>query len=130
MLRLPPRATRTDTLFPCTTLFRSRRRSGGGDHDGWRRRTRRRRRAAQKEAAAADHEDCGESAGDRKPAGSDAGFLHPPSIANPDAYSRPPMHFFNPGLCPARKSVVWGKRVSVRVVPGGGSIIQKKNTHK
>src|SRR3546814_19620298 len=23
MLRLPPRATRTDSLFPCTTLFRS-----------------------------------------------------------------------------------------------------------
>src|SRR3546814_14396279 len=23
MIRLPPRATRTDTLFPCTTLFRS-----------------------------------------------------------------------------------------------------------
>src|SRR3546814_14853908 len=23
MLRLPPRSTRTDTLFPCTTLFRS-----------------------------------------------------------------------------------------------------------
>src|SRR3546814_318583 len=26
MLRLPPRSTRTDTLFPYTTLFRSRRR--------------------------------------------------------------------------------------------------------
>src|SRR3546814_7252091 len=24
MIRRPPRATRTDTLFPCTTLFRSR----------------------------------------------------------------------------------------------------------
>src|SRR3546814_6737532 len=24
MIRLPPRSTRTDTLFPCTTLFRSR----------------------------------------------------------------------------------------------------------
>src|SRR3546814_7911857 len=23
MIRLPPRSTRTDTLFPCTTLFRS-----------------------------------------------------------------------------------------------------------
>src|SRR3546814_16086960 len=27
MIRRPPRATRTDTLFPYTTLFRSRRRS-------------------------------------------------------------------------------------------------------
>src|SRR3546814_11855823 len=29
MLRLPPGSTRTDTLFPYTTLFRS----GGGPHD-------------------------------------------------------------------------------------------------
>src|SRR3546814_9138675 len=28
MIRRPPRSTRTDTLFPYTTLFRSRRRSG------------------------------------------------------------------------------------------------------
>src|SRR3546814_8824020 len=31
MIRLPPRSTRTDTLFPYTTLFRSR--LGGRDHD-------------------------------------------------------------------------------------------------
>src|SRR3546814_3913429 len=29
MIRLPPRATRTDTLFPSTTLFRSGRRHAG-----------------------------------------------------------------------------------------------------
>src|SRR3546814_9575259 len=29
MIRRPPRSTRTDTLFPYTTLFRSRTRSGG-----------------------------------------------------------------------------------------------------
>src|SRR3546814_7564470 len=29
MIRRPPRSTRTDTLFPYTTLFRSRRRGGG-----------------------------------------------------------------------------------------------------
>src|SRR3546814_3055424 len=28
MIRLPPRSTRTDTLFPCTTLFRSNTRLG------------------------------------------------------------------------------------------------------
>src|SRR3546814_15813470 len=28
MIRLPPRSTRTDTLFPYTTLFRSGRRAG------------------------------------------------------------------------------------------------------
>src|SRR3546814_2312473 len=31
MLRPPPRSTRTDTLFPYTTLFRS---YAAGDHDG------------------------------------------------------------------------------------------------
>src|SRR3546814_4005231 len=30
MIRLPPRSTRTDTLFPYTTLFRSRLTMGGG----------------------------------------------------------------------------------------------------
>src|SRR3546814_8895141 len=30
MIRRPPRFTRTDTLFPYTTLFRSRRRAKGG----------------------------------------------------------------------------------------------------
>src|SRR3546814_13152554 len=30
MIRRPPRSTRTDTLFPCTTLFRSGRRRTGG----------------------------------------------------------------------------------------------------
>src|SRR3546814_6863755 len=40
MKRLPPRSTRTDTLFPYTTLFRSRNRirlaidrRGGGEHE-------------------------------------------------------------------------------------------------
>src|SRR3546814_3896909 len=31
MIRRPPRSTRTDTLFPYTTLFRSRRRRSGSD---------------------------------------------------------------------------------------------------
>src|SRR3546814_10111319 len=31
MIRRPPRSTRTDTLFPYTTLFRSTSRSSGGD---------------------------------------------------------------------------------------------------
>src|SRR3546814_12225682 len=33
MIRLPPRSTRTDTLFPYTTLFRSRRGGGAGRDD-------------------------------------------------------------------------------------------------
>src|SRR3546814_9440156 len=32
MIRRPPRSTRTDTLFPYTTLFRSRRRTQIDDH--------------------------------------------------------------------------------------------------
>src|SRR3546814_13246403 len=34
MIRLPPRATRTDTLFPYTTLFRSRYELGRGRIEG------------------------------------------------------------------------------------------------
>src|SRR3546814_7531139 len=34
MIRRPPRSTRTDTLFPYTTLFRSAVRSTGGDAVG------------------------------------------------------------------------------------------------
>src|SRR3546814_7383315 len=48
MLRRPPRSTRTDTLFPYTTLFRSRPVAGGdgihGDRPGQRRRQLRRHR--------------------------------------------------------------------------------------
>src|SRR3546814_16172603 len=38
MLRLPPRSTRTDTLFPYTTLFRSHRRASSRGLDRGRRR--------------------------------------------------------------------------------------------
>src|SRR3546814_9201332 len=38
MIRRPPRSTRTDTLFPYTTLFRSPRRSCCGSSSRWRRR--------------------------------------------------------------------------------------------
>src|SRR3546814_7877474 len=38
MIRRPPRSTRTDTLFPYTTLFRSRRRPGVGARPRRRRR--------------------------------------------------------------------------------------------
>src|SRR3546814_758292 len=35
MIRRPPRSTRTDTLFPYTTLFRSWRLTFGGEEHGW-----------------------------------------------------------------------------------------------
>src|SRR3546814_3163608 len=37
MIRRPPRSTRTDTLFPYTTLFRSRRSCRGSQAPGYRR---------------------------------------------------------------------------------------------
>src|SRR3546814_1598768 len=37
MIRRPPRSTRTDTLFPYTTLFRSHRRSKGPRASAWER---------------------------------------------------------------------------------------------
>src|SRR3546814_17970086 len=114
MLRRPPRSTRTDTLFPYTTLFRSSRLSwrhgclyGGedavvprGGRRGRHRRDLERRsvvaggRARSKGARSADHD----------------------------------------GGCawrgPDRKSVVSGKSVSVRVDLGGRRIIKKKNKIK
>src|SRR3546814_4964931 len=58
MIRRPPRSTRTDTLFPYTTLFRSHRHAGHGDgaqrgaetirHDAARRGDRARNRAGRK----------------------------------------------------------------------------------
>src|SRR3546814_5039993 len=35
MIRRPPRSTRTDTLFPYTTLFRSGKRTAGADGVDW-----------------------------------------------------------------------------------------------
>src|SRR3546814_9206038 len=40
MIRRPPRSTRTDTLFPYTTLFRSHAAAGPDDHQGSRDRDR------------------------------------------------------------------------------------------
>src|SRR3546814_9503987 len=60
MIRRPPRSTRTDTLFPYTTLFRSR---------GTRARDRRRALGAQPEARRAERPDAhGDRGGGRSPA--------------------------------------------------------------
>src|SRR3546814_9532758 len=64
MIRRPPRSTRTDTLFPYTTLFRSRARTvaggvgggaDGGKGDGRRHPDAARRRAARRLRASAHH---------------------------------------------------------------------------
>src|SRR3546814_7844429 len=60
MIRRPPRSTRTDTLFPYTTLFRSHRNNcvaiGIPAHHGGRRRTGPRDRSPQPRIAADDQE--------------------------------------------------------------------------
>src|SRR3546814_19212538 len=140
MIRRPPRSTRTDTLFPYTTLFRSARswqgRAGAGLLLHFRRR---------------DSFRCeGSAAGDpgqhrwwcadrravhglrRKAAGAPWRAVR---AADPQRHqSRAVVSGCNPrrqiGNRGDRKSVVLGKRVSVRVVIGGRRIIQKKKKTK
>src|SRR3546814_12675152 len=56
MIRLPPRSTRTDTLFPYTTLFRSVRRHAGGHRRPFRLALVNRRQPARQQYLAADIE--------------------------------------------------------------------------
>src|SRR3546814_14036166 len=122
MIRRPPRSTRTDTLFPYTTLFRSARAQAVG-----RRETARRDRAdAAQESAAADPRRSDERArqphrsGDPGYARADCGAAHDFGHRAPavDGDQRRPHQ--------DRTSVVEGKRVSVRVRLGGSRIMQKK----
>src|SRR3546814_19855369 len=104
-IRRPPRSTRTDTLFPYTTLFRS---HNGRRHKRWRFRYWWRQRMR---LAARSSERPSESS--------------PPSAAGASApYARE----FHSGAGPDRQSVVEGKRVSVRVDSGGSRSSKKKNT--
>src|SRR3546814_13740785 len=124
MIRRPPRSTRTDTLFPYTTLFRSPELAAdallcvrGCD----RRRARRPRRPR-------DHSDREQPARPRR--------RHPfpaPRIGLVDrrrAFPADPLWIDEPRPRarhpPDRKSVVSGKSVSVRVDLGGRRIIKKK----
>src|SRR3546814_17576738 len=116
MILLPPRSTRTDTLFPYTTLFRSDERPFPPAHR-W----------------------SSESSADRPTPGKAAD--HKSDRLLPDHARRkcnPPVPQVATLLCQAsveaalwnreldRKSVVRGKSVSVRVESGGRRIITKK----
>src|SRR3546814_15147481 len=126
MLRRPPRSTLTDTLFPYTTLFRSRphretdqpqaqteadgsRQCPVGDGD-------RARRAAEQDRPS-------QRAMDRRMESSDGLVgLHQRSAPPPKAKKdRKKLD-----AAKDRKSVVEGQHLSVRVDPGCGGIITKK----
>src|SRR3546814_14971093 len=119
MIRRPPRSTRTDTLFPYTTLFRSPRRSPDGSACSSRDRPQGRPRSHNPWRTV------------RRPA---PGIVQVPldplrtNHAQPFAVQRVlPAHHAPP--LPRRydrKSVVSGKSVTVRVDLGGRRIINKK----
>src|SRR3546814_16778659 len=122
MLRRPPRSTRTDTLFPYTTLFRS------FPSPGW--------RAGTLPPAKRPTHFC--HSGHQEPGCSVAPVSHSSWSAGvfgfvQCAYLPAAGGLITPAICPEaastnldRKSVVSGKSGSVRVDHGGRRIIQKK----
>src|SRR3546814_20497927 len=124
MIRRPPRSTRTDTLFPYTTLFRS------GLRDPLRRWQRHHRvgqsRHRLRGGSAERH-----GAAQRPLRWRDGAETREAQNAR-GTETQGPLSLPESGPCPlsnagaARKSVVSGKSVSVRVDPGGGRIIKKK----
>src|SRR3546814_20407040 len=111
MTRRPPRSTRTDTLFPYTTLFRSHRRRSGDR--GARARDRRRDDAgAEGQADDPGRDQVGN-------AGKGARVLHRLGAQRRGLVAGPSQN---------RKSVVWGKMASDRVYLGVGVMIKKQRT--
>src|SRR3546814_15754048 len=110
MIRRPPRSTRTDTLFPYTTLFRSDAETGVADAFG---EHRQHHQSGDDEGAIGNVADLGHPAADRRAEDDEIerGGDHRHQQAGPEG---------------ERKSVVWGKSVSVRVDLGGSRIIKKK----
>src|SRR3546814_16356636 len=102
MVRRPPRSTRTDTLFPYTTLFRSGRRRCGG-------------RGAQEQGGIGRVELGVELGGEVGVGGRSAGDEAEGDAARPDRQRY---------VLGDRKSVVSGKSVSVRVDPGGRRLLK------
>src|SRR3546814_14504418 len=132
MIRRPPRSTRTDTLFPYTTLFRSfPGRQGAARHHhrhrGRHRRHRRRpevRRTRGPQGIRRRRPDAGTEGGRR---GGSLSRAHGEQERRGDAEPREGQAR---GSLEDRKSVGEGKRVSVRVEHGGRRIIKKKKKRK
>src|SRR3546814_15952822 len=121
MIRRPPRSTRTDTLFPYTTLFRSSLRP-----------------AVQREVfdeaavtAVARQIACDQRA--LRPQADEVGDRYDGVVLRADDRERGRRCVQRPviervfGAVPDRKRIAWGKGVSVRVAPGCRGAINKKN---
>src|SRR3546814_13539453 len=106
MIRRPPRSTRTDTLFPYTTLFRARASPVPQISTGLNEIVREFKPTA---------------ASDGKPSSVGAGFGRSDCGPGPSSQSRSNTD---------RTSVVEGKSVSVHVDIGGCRYIKKTNIHK
>src|SRR3546814_16628329 len=129
MIRRPPISTRTDTLFPYTTLFRS----GGGDCPTLLALVLIVRAAADAQDLAAHR---AYAVDDVRPViDEDAARLEDRGLRRPMDILIGDLEIVDPGVgavlpagepAPDRKSVVSGKSVSVRVTFGGGGILKKK----
>src|SRR3546814_11660759 len=129
MIRLPPRSTRTDTLFPYTTLFRSDRfRLSEGRLSRADRRADRRRRGfhPDRDGVRYAQRQGGDHGGDR------GGHRALPRCAGdavddaPRSVGAQPFGAQGRGVI-ARERVVSGKDVSVGVAIGGSRVTKKKN---
>src|SRR3546814_19026025 len=107
MIRRPPRSTRTDTLFPYTTLFRS---------------------AAAGGAAPAGHVRMRHGLRNTCRSGFSRGLLTWPLPLRRQGEAGRGCPRFGMTQKADRKSVVWGKSVSVRVDLDGRRIIKKKTS--
>src|SRR3546814_17736230 len=112
MIRRPPRSTRTDTLFPYTTLFRSGRRDRGREQSPASRRTGRRKGRALRCPRGGRISPAQAPGGLKRRLQQLSGLAHQPT-----AWAR---------ILTDRKSVGEGKGVSVRVVIAGRILITKK----
>src|SRR3546814_14372870 len=125
MIRRPPRSTRTDPLFPDTTLFRSRRTA----HQDHRHRTHP-SGAGRRQADARSAPDallCRSQPLRRRPHGDRVAAGHGFSFRGRSLFAEVALD----SALWYRKSVVWGKSVSVWLVLGGrSSIIKKIRTKK
>src|SRR3546814_20393984 len=137
MITRPPRATRTDTLFPYTTLFRSSYDSGDprrsilpGHRAGGNRRLERQQELPRPRTHAGRDIDYGATADAWHRASVRPRYRPSPVLAADREGQQSSGAFRGPGRAIAqadRKSVVEGKSVSVRLDIGGCRTIKQKN---